>query len=79
MAGEKLETFSASGDEGVTDRVKLEEKGIYLFFNINKEHSSMFILAENSPQATTVLMRDLEPIQGHSLVDFPDYTIKYRT
>ena len=26
MAGEKLQTFSAAGDEGVTDRVKLEEK-----------------------------------------------------
>jgi hypothetical protein len=26
MAGEKLQTFSAAGDEAVTDRVKLEEK-----------------------------------------------------
>jgi hypothetical protein len=26
MAGDKLQTFSAAGDEGVTDRVKLEEK-----------------------------------------------------
>jgi hypothetical protein len=26
MAGEKLQTFSAAGDEGVTDRVRLEEK-----------------------------------------------------
>ncbi|CAF2152711.1 unnamed protein product [Rotaria magnacalcarata] len=59
IAGEKLKTFSVIGDEGVTDRVKLEEKH------------------ENSPQATTILMRDLEPIQGHSLVDFPDYTFKY--
>ncbi|CAF2399723.1 unnamed protein product [Rotaria sp. Silwood2] len=59
IAGEKLQTFSVVGDEGVTDRVKLEEK------------------LETSPQATTTLMRDLEPIQGRSLVDFPDYTFKY--
>ncbi|CAF4544182.1 unnamed protein product [Rotaria sp. Silwood1] len=59
IAGEKLQTFSVIGDEGVTDRVKLEEK------------------LETSPQATTMLMRDLEPIQGRSLVDFPDYTFKY--
>ncbi|CAF0833713.1 unnamed protein product [Rotaria sordida] len=59
IAGEKLQTFSVVGDEGVTDRVKLEEK------------------LENSPQATTTLMRDLEPTQGRSLVDFPDYTFKY--
>lgn len=26
IAGEKLQTFSAAGDEGVTDRVRLEEK-----------------------------------------------------
>ncbi|CAM4970982.1 unnamed protein product [Rotaria socialis] len=32
---------------------------------------------ENSPQATTILKRDLEPIQGHSLVAFRDYTFKY--
>jgi hypothetical protein len=25
-AGEKLQTFSAAGDEGLTDRVRLEEK-----------------------------------------------------
>ncbi|CAF3230816.1 unnamed protein product [Rotaria sp. Silwood2] len=58
IAGEKLQTFSAAGDEAVTDRVKLEEK------------------PENSPQVRTVLMRDLEPIQGRSLVDFPDYVIR---
>jgi len=33
---------------------------------------------ENSPQANVVLMKDLEPIQGHSLVDFSDYIIKQR-
>ncbi|CAF4100438.1 unnamed protein product [Rotaria sp. Silwood2] len=60
IAGEKLQTFSAAGDEAVTDRVKLEEK------------------PENSPQVRTVLMRDLEPIQGRSLVDFPDYVIRDR-
>ncbi|CAF3717650.1 unnamed protein product [Rotaria sp. Silwood1] len=58
LAGDKLQTFSAAGDEAVTDRVKLEEK------------------LENSPHVRTVLMRDLEPIQGRSLVDFPDYVIK---
>ncbi|CAF0902320.1 unnamed protein product [Rotaria sordida] len=58
LAGEKLQTFSAVGDEAVTDRVKLEEK------------------LESSPHIRTVLMRDLEPIQGRSLVDFPDYVIK---
>jgi len=58
IAGEKLQTFSAAGDEGVTDRVRLEEK------------------LETNPQVRTVLMRDLEPIQGRSLVDFPDYSIK---
>lgn len=26
IAGEKLQTFSAAADEGLTDRVKLEEK-----------------------------------------------------
>jgi len=26
IAGEKLQTFSATGDEGLTNRVKLEEK-----------------------------------------------------
>lgn len=31
---------------------------------------------ENSPQSNVVLMKDLEPIQGHSLVDFSDYVIK---
>lgn len=34
IAGEKLQTFSAAGDEGVTDRVRLEEKRkrLMLFF-----------------------------------------------
>ncbi|CAF4504060.1 unnamed protein product, partial [Rotaria magnacalcarata] len=31
---------------------------------------------EQSSQIRTVLMRDLEPIQGRSLVDFPDYVIR---
>jgi hypothetical protein len=26
IAGEKLQTFSAAGDEGLTDRVRLEER-----------------------------------------------------
>ncbi len=77
IAGEKLRTFSVAGNEGVTNRIKLEEKRINIFFNINK--SILFILVENNPEATTVLMRDLEPIQGRSLVDFPDYIIKNRT
>lgn len=39
-AGEKLQTFSAAGDEDVTDRVKLEEKSrlkkiIEVFHRIN--------------------------------------------
>ncbi|CAF1229518.1 unnamed protein product [Adineta steineri] len=59
IAGEKLQTFSVVGDEGITDRVKLEEQ------------------LENNSQTTTILMKDLEPIQGRSLVDFPDYIIKY--
>jgi hypothetical protein len=33
---------------------------------------------ETSPQIRNVLLRDLEPIQGRSLVDFPDYSIKDR-
>ncbi|CAF0747035.1 unnamed protein product [Didymodactylos carnosus] len=58
MSGKKLQTFSATGDENVTDRVKLEEKN------------------ELSPHAVTILLRDLEPIQGRSLVDFSDYSIQ---
>jgi hypothetical protein len=37
-----------------------------------------WILVENSTNIRTVLMRDLEPIQGRSLVDFPDYVIHNR-
>ncbi|CAF4422213.1 unnamed protein product, partial [Adineta steineri] len=58
IAGEKLQTFSAASDEGLTNRVQLEEK------------------LENNANIRTVLLRDLEPIQGRSLVDFPDYAIK---
>jgi len=36
IAGEKLQIFSVTADEGVTDRIKLEEKRIIIFFNINK-------------------------------------------
>jgi hypothetical protein len=36
IAGEKLQIFSVAADEGLTDRVKLEEKRIMMFFNINK-------------------------------------------
>ncbi|CAF1426534.1 unnamed protein product [Adineta steineri] len=57
IAGEKLQTFSAASDEGLTNRVQLEEK------------------LENNTNIRTVLLRDLEPIQGRSLVDFPDYVI----
>jgi len=32
MAGERLQTFSAAGDEGITDRVKLEEKRKQLIY-----------------------------------------------
>ncbi len=31
IAGEKLQTFSVIADEGVTDRVKLEEKRTYIY------------------------------------------------
>ena len=33
---------------------------------------------ENSSQIRRVVIRDLEPIQDRSLVDFPDYVIKER-
>jgi hypothetical protein len=36
MAGEKLQTFSVAADQGVTDRIKLEEKRRNIFFKINK-------------------------------------------
>ncbi|CAF3992242.1 unnamed protein product, partial [Adineta steineri] len=75
VAGEKLQTFSVVGDEGITDRVKLEEKR-----NITYSHHQnnfRFFSVENNSQTTTILMKDLEPIQGRSLVDFPDYIIKY--
>ncbi|CAF0885690.1 unnamed protein product [Adineta ricciae] len=58
VAGEKLQTFSAAGDEGATERVRLEEK------------------SEDSSHIRTIILRDLEPIQGRSLVDFPDYSIQ---
>lgn len=37
------------------------------------------LIVETSPQARTVMLRDLEPIQDYSLVDFPDYIVKART
>lgn len=37
------------------------------------------LVVETSPQARTVMLRDLEPIQDYSLVDFPDYIVKART
>jgi len=36
IAGEKLQTFSVAADQGVTDRIKLEEKRRNIFFKINK-------------------------------------------
>lgn len=33
---------------------------------------------ENQSQIRVVLLRDLEPIQGRSLVDFPEYSIEKR-
>ena len=80
IAGEKFRTFSVAADEGLTDRVQLEEKRtiFFLVFFLQLNQQTSFILVENSPQATAILLRDLEPIQGHSLVDFPDYTIKHR-
>lgn len=79
IAGEKFQTFSATADEGVTDRVRLEEKceGNRCSMSID-DRSSSVVLVETNPQVRTVLMRDLEPIQGRSLVDFPDYVIKER-
>ena len=45
---------------------------------IHEKTAVFSILAENSTDIRTVLLRDLEPIQGRSLVDFPDYAIRDR-
>ena len=76
-AGEKLQTFSASGNEGVTDRVRLEEKR-KLWSRQPFASRHLPFPVEHGSQIKTVAMRDLEPIQGRSLVDFPDYIIHER-
>ena len=45
---------------------------------LRQDEDLLLFAVETSPQARTVMQRDLEPIQDYSLVDFPNYTIKSR-
>ena len=79
-AGERFPTFSVVADEDATDRVRLEEQSRPAeAFSINAHDSGRYVLGEHHPTRTTVSVKDLEPIQDRSLVDFSQYIIQSRT
>ena len=75
-AGERFPTFSVAADDDVTDRVRLEEQSRT---PATTADSMTCILGERHATIRSVAVKDLEPIQDRSLVDFSHYIIQSRT